>query len=511
MKKVLSILLIIVASAWCVRGQESYPVVDVKVSTDKVRIGDKQFLTHVVIEKQTLYSIGKAYGVTVDAIIAANPKLQLNTKSIKAGDVLLIPIYDEVKVESNRKPAIIGGADGPTAIFVKDESNGGPAHVSKDSIVDSVLTKQYSIDAHADSLTHASEEKLVEVNGKSASLSLLLPFNGDTTANKSYLNFYVGALLATKYFADKGMNIEINAIDTEKEEELALNRRAICESDIIIGPVSGYDISRILELIPDNKYIVSPLDTRTESLTYENNVILAATPAQRQIEDVVDWISEDMYGRSDSLIVVRESRYKSTPTESATLHYLSKIPQDRLINVEYSLANGLEMNEWFGAHTHLKDTLTRVIAASEHDIFVDDVIRNVYLQNNLKKNTIIYGPAKTKSPEMDQMCDARLHSCVTYHIDYTRADVKRFVKDFRALYGSEPDSFAFHGFDTAYYLRSACARYGEEWFEHLSEFHYSGLQIFFKFEKPFNWNGAVNSGLRRLVYSPGYKLSIFDR
>ena len=197
------------------------------MSTDKVRIGDKQFLTHVVIEKQTLYSIGKAYGVTVDAIIAANPKLQLNTKSIKAGDVLLIPIYDEVKVESNRKPAIIGGADGPTAIFVKDESNGGPAHVSKDSIVDSVLTKQYSIDAHADSLTHASEEKLVEVNGKSASLSLLLPFNVDTTANKSYLNFYFGALLATKYLADKGMNIEINAIDTEKEEELALNRRAI--------------------------------------------------------------------------------------------------------------------------------------------------------------------------------------------------------------------------------------------------------------------------------------------
>lgn len=463
---------------------------DVKVSTDKVRIGDKQFHTHVVVEKQTLYSIGKAYGVTTDAIIEANPKLHLSTKPIKAGDVLLIPIY--TKIENTL-------------------SNGESAHGNKVDIVDSVLAKRHSIDTYTDSLALEIKERLIEVNGKSASLALLLPFNVDTTANKNYLNFYFGTLLAAKYLADKGMNIEINAIDTEKEEELALNRRAICESDIVIGPISGYDISRILKILPDNKHIISPLDTRTESLAHDNNVILAATPAQRQIEDVVDWLNEDMYGRSDSLIVVRESNYKTTPTESATLHYLSSIPQDRRIDVDYSLANGLEMNEWFGEHTHLKDTLTRVIAASEHDIFVDDVIRNVYLQNNLKKNTIIYGPAKTKSPEMDQMCDARLHSSVTYHIDYTRDDVKRFVSDFRALYGCEPDSFAFHGFDTAYYFLNSFALYGDEWFEHMSEFQYSGLQIFFKFERQDTWNGAVNSGLRRLVYSPGYKLSVTDR
>ena len=129
----------------------------------------------------------------------------------------------------------------------------------------------------------------------------------------------------------------------------------------------------------------------------------------------------------------------------------------------------------------------------------------------MKKNTIIYGPAKTKSDEMDRMCDARLHSSVTYHIDYTRPDVIKFVKDFRALYGGEPDNFAFHGYDTAKYFLSIYAKYGDDWAEHLSAFTQSGLQTYFRFEKPQGWEGAVNAGLRRLVYSPGFKVQITDR
>lgn len=359
--------------------------------------------------------------------------------------------------------------------------------------------------------SYGLKAQVQEYKEREIGVSLLLPFAADTTANKNYLNFYFGALLAVRDMASQDLRIELNALDITREEDTDLLRDALGESDIIIGPVNSSDIKKVHQILPDNKYIVSPLDTKTENLARQGRIILASTPAKRQIEDVISWLKEDMEGGTDSLIVVRETNYKITPTEILMIEGLDLPSIERLVEIDYSLSNGLEMNEWFNSHTHLGDTLTRVVAASEHEIFVKDVIRNVYLQNNLKKNTIMYGPAKTRSEEMEEMCDAHLHSSVTYHIDYNKPEVISFVKDYRALYQCEPDSFAFHGYDTMKYFISLYAYFGEDWLDYLDSFTQSGLQTFFRFEKPEGWEGAVNAGLRRLVYSPGYKLEICDK
>lgn len=359
--------------------------------------------------------------------------------------------------------------------------------------------------------SYGLKAQVQEYKEREIGVSLLLPFAADTTANKNYLNFYFGALLAVRDMASQDLRIELNALDITREEDTDLLRDALGESDIIIGPVNSSDIKKVHQILPDNKYIVSPLDTKTENLARQGRIILASTPAKRQIEDVISWLKEDMEGGTDSLIVVRETNYKITPTEILMIEGLDLPSIERLVEIDYSLSNGLEMNEWFNSHTHLGDTLTRVVAASEHEIFVKDVIRNVYLQNNLKKNTIMYGPAKTRSEEMEEMCDAHLHSSVTYHIDYNKPEVISFVKDYRALYQCEPDSFAFHGYDTVKYFISLYAYFGEDWLDYLDSFTQSGLQTFFRFEKPEGWEGAVNAGLRRLVYSPGYKLEICDK
>ncbi len=474
-KSLFTILLLLSFTPFGLKGQEQeYPKVDVRVSSDKIRRGSQFFYSHVVEEKQTLYSISKAYGVSTVDIIEANPRLDLNNKPLQAGKILLIPILN--KIENTSLPEEIEGIEQPDSL---EKS----LH-----IVDSLSFKE-----------------------KEVSLSLLLPFAADSSAKRNYLNFYFGSLLAVRDMAMQGLNLDVKALDITKESEFEAIREALGESDVIIGPVSSADIKKVYRLLPDNKYIVSPLDTRTESLTKNGRIILASTPAKTQIEDVTIWLKEDMEGGTDSLIVVRETNYKITPTEILMLQALDLPSIERLVEIDYALSNGLEMNEWFNSHTHLGDTLTRVVAASEHDIFVKDVIRNVYLQNNLKKNTIIYGPAKTRSEEMEEMCDARLHSSVSFHINYDDPEVIRFIKDYRALYQCEPDSFAFHGYDTTRYFISLYAYFGEEFLDHIQSYTYSGLQTYFRFERPDGWEGAVNAGLRRLVYSPGFKLEICDK
>lgn len=53
----------------------SNPVV--KVSQEKVRSGGKLYYSHIVEERQTLFSISKAYGVSLEEIYSANSGLNL--------------------------------------------------------------------------------------------------------------------------------------------------------------------------------------------------------------------------------------------------------------------------------------------------------------------------------------------------------------------------------------------------------------------------------------------------
>ena len=70
---------------------QTYVQTPVTVSKEKVRGGDgKLYWSHVVMEKQTLFSIAKAYGVTVDDICKANPESHLQTEGLKKNTILLI-------------------------------------------------------------------------------------------------------------------------------------------------------------------------------------------------------------------------------------------------------------------------------------------------------------------------------------------------------------------------------------------------------------------------------------
>ena len=60
---------------------QEYISTPVTISKEKVRVNGKVCYSHVVREKQTLYSIAKAYEVSVDDIYSLNPTLK--EKSLK--------------------------------------------------------------------------------------------------------------------------------------------------------------------------------------------------------------------------------------------------------------------------------------------------------------------------------------------------------------------------------------------------------------------------------------------
>ena len=106
MKRYLILLsaVLLLASPTPARAQE-YTAAPVEISKEKVRLDGKIYYSHVVQEKQTLYSICKAYGVTLEDVFRSNPSLNLEKEGLKKDQIILIPIPEEEKApeQSNTK------------------------------------------------------------------------------------------------------------------------------------------------------------------------------------------------------------------------------------------------------------------------------------------------------------------------------------------------------------------------------------------------------------------------
>ena len=81
---------------------QEYIAPSVEVSDQKVKKDGKVYYSHVVMERQTLYSIGKAYNVSQDAIYDANPGLR--ESGLKKNSIIMIPMHQEQREPMAAKP-----------------------------------------------------------------------------------------------------------------------------------------------------------------------------------------------------------------------------------------------------------------------------------------------------------------------------------------------------------------------------------------------------------------------
>ena len=93
---------------------QAYAPVQVTISKEKVKIDGKICYSHIVLEKQTLYSISKAYNVSIDDIYRFNPTLK--ETGLKKNGIILIPSQEAIQ---ETKPAEVETqAAAPVAVQV---------------------------------------------------------------------------------------------------------------------------------------------------------------------------------------------------------------------------------------------------------------------------------------------------------------------------------------------------------------------------------------------------------
>ena len=90
-------LALILPSIYTVSAQE-YTNTPVSISKDKVKINGQVCYSHVVLERQTLFSICKAYNVSAEDLYRYNPSLK--ESGLKKNSIIIIPAVTEDVAET---------------------------------------------------------------------------------------------------------------------------------------------------------------------------------------------------------------------------------------------------------------------------------------------------------------------------------------------------------------------------------------------------------------------------
>lgn len=544
---------------------QTYVNTPVEISKEKVRIDGKICYSHIVLERQTLYSISKAYGVTLEDIYRFNPTVK--EVGLKKNSIIIIPSQDAIKssvtvqmpepakapeavkeepaVKRPEKPRqapevkapvkektrrihiakwyedldVIAEQYGVTVDDIMKANNlTGRKLVKRQKLIipypgEETVTKPTVVAEVAPTPQVPAEETVAEVVDSvtiepisKVNLSLVMPLtNSEGEPHRNNMDFYCGALLAVYDMANEGIDCNLNVCDIMNADS-GFDMESLTKSNMIIGPVSTADLTRMFNAVPAGTTVVSPLDPRAEKLiTEHSSMIQIPTPHQVQNRDLIKWMEED-FTEGDRAVMITEKGARQTgivnimkeALDSSSLAYQT---------FSYSILEGRDVTE---ALTGLmsEEGKNRIVIASESEAFVNDVVRNLNLliYNNL--DIVLYAPSKIRgfdTIEVENLHKTSTHVSLAYYVDYESPLVKEFLLKYRALFNTEPNQFAFQGYDVTRYFADQYTKAGKNWKEGLDGNETEMLQSTFMLRRQPS-GGHLNNGIRRIVYDNGYSI-----
>ena len=223
------------------------------------RNGKKKYVTYEVKnKKETLYSISRQFGVSINEIIEANPYAQ---DGIKKGDILQIPIDEKniPKTSGNELYHLVQPKE--TIYGICKQYN-----ISKEDLFRRNPRLQTEGLKYGDTIFIASTEKThsyaTDGNTRTYRIAYLLPFSiGENERNvniERFIDFYRGSLIAMEDIKTSGISLEVYTFDTQlgtsKTQEIVRSKLPK-NIDLIIGPAYPEQITQVASFAKKNNIV----------------------------------------------------------------------------------------------------------------------------------------------------------------------------------------------------------------------------------------------------------------
>lgn len=472
---------------------------------------------YIVKPKETLYSICKLNGVTLEDMVAANP--ELNQKPLYVGQRLIIPMGD------------VGGS---TPVF-SQPGNVAPANIQhtvqpKETLYG--ISRQYNTTPEAliqtnpglrDGLkqgmtiiipnttsnsvpTTPVGSTLQDING--LNIGLVMPFlNKSEGQSARFLEYYEGFLLALQHVKAKGLSANVYVFDMGSETGTAklrslLDTYEMKNLDMIIGGVSPEQISTMSAFAQKQgiKYVI-PFPTKKQEIQNNTQVFQVNTPHEELYTNVSKVFTQMFAGAN--VICITGNTDDKKEFVSTLDNYLSRNGgKIRKITANQSLTANLALA--------IDPTRKNVIIPASGSVHtLQTVLPALATVASERPGVSLTLFGHTEWQTYGQFAgDFSKYDTYFYTPFYANDGdykVSKFVQDYKGWYNNKSlvntyPKYGMLGYDTGLFFLTAYLNYGRDFQNKINSLSVQSLQTPFTFERARTDGGFMNNGFYLIHY-----------
>lgn len=491
----------------------------------------KDFIFYEIESGQTVYFIAKKFDITVEEILDNNPDIK--TDDIAVGTILKVP---KRKYQVREEKYEFYEQD---YIFHKVKR--------KDTIY--ALSKRYGISVNDAEFEEDDSNvfcaSLPDISNRTLKVALLLPFYLDENSERSYIDssevddygekimevinrdekwvypgstyfidFMLGVKLALDSLQKEGISVELFCFDTEADTSVVkeiVEMDDLSGMDLIIGPVYQYNLSIVaLYAMSLRIPLVSPLSSKG-NLTESNPYIFQIVPSiDAEFEKLASYVSN--YHDNNIVLIhsgdLREEDNILTLKRNLFRYFAYRTFFDEVIFKEIVYNEDFTVNDTINSveHSLSKQVENLIIVPSGQEAFVSEILARLHTFSEEYSITVLGYPTwmKFRNIELKYFYDLRVQIFTPFFIDYDNYRVKNFLRKYKHNFNTEPGqfSYAWKGYDIAYYFISGLSRYGDHFIRCHKVYKPQLLEADFEFKRVNSHGGYANNHFRMLKFTP---------
>lgn len=348
-------------------------------------------------------------------------------------------------------------------------------------------------------------------------IAIMIPFNSDKvntleggihSSSMSSLHFYEGAKLALDVLSTEGANFNVSVMDTKRSEtetSSILNRSALQNAHMIIGPYSSKPLEQVAEFAKANqKTLISPVNT-SGRITAENPFYLQANPSLQSHCEAILKHALNQYSADQIVLVVRDkgaevSRLKYFQDTHKLISGTNAAPlkEYRIDPVVAQEFGELQLSPYIKQG----QTTVFIVPSYSNETFVSNLMRQVEIAKG-RNDVVMYGMPRWMEYERisyDYFENLKLHVSSANFVDKEDAKIKEFITKFYDRYGSLPQEDAFQGYDLTLYAGRQLMKHGVNFKDVIDTEGAQMLSTKFEFERLVTPEDAANERFDKINY-----------
>ncbi len=380
-------------------------------------------VNHTVQKKETIFSLSKKYGLSMNEIIKANPGIQID--KLKRRSILIIPLRKK-NVVKNEVDSLKNDSINPLDFKLYDLTK----EKFKKIEFELAFLAPFKLNTVVLDSVEDTEKNLSEVNLTTISI-----------------NFYNGLSYAVEELKDLGINVNVSVYDTENDLNKIneLKSLDLKKFDLIIGPFISRNFNKFNS--DNTSLIVSPLVEN--GISVKENVIITTTNNSLKSSRVFDIIDSEIALIEDQCAII----ISDLENISSKSKLIKRFPNAEVINIDEEnlfvdpeitdSLMGVNKQNW----VFLETSKTNVISS------VTSLLNS---QNNYERKIRLFSTVSSENYENSNISLEKLGNLNFIYPSNSKPstsfEYNNFYERFIEKFGNEPDRISIKARDVTYDL-----------------------------------------------------------